>query len=38
MAAALKENFQYVLENASGGCSAIQQDNSVLIDCADGAP
>ena len=25
-----------MLENASGGCSATQQDNSVLIECADG--
>jgi len=32
----VNENFQYVLENASGGCSATQQDNSVLIECADG--
>ena len=32
----MNENFQYVLENASGGCSATQQDNSVLIECADG--
>lgn len=36
-AAAVNENFQYVLENASGGCSATQQDNSVLIECADGS-
>lgn len=35
-AAEVNENFQYVLENASGGCSASQQDNSVLIECADG--
>ena len=35
-AAEVNENFQYVLENASGGCSATQQDNSVLIKCADG--
>ena len=35
-AAEVNENFQYVLENASGGCSATQQDNSVLIACADG--
>ena len=35
-AAAVNENFQYVLENASGGCSATQQDNSVVIECADG--
>lgn len=32
----INENFQYLLQNASGGCSAIQQDNSVLIGCADG--
>jgi len=32
----INENFNYVLENASGGCSATQQDNSVLIECADG--
>ena len=36
-AAEVNENFQYVLENASGGCSATQQDNSVLIECADGS-
>ena len=37
-AAEVNENFQYVLEKASGGggCSATQQDNSVLIECADG--
>ena len=35
-AAKINENFQYVLENASGGCSATQQDNPVLIDCPDG--
>ena len=32
----INENFNYVLENASGGCSATQQDNTVLIECADG--
>ena len=32
----INQNFQYVLKNASGGCSATQQDNSVLIECADG--
>ena len=32
----INENFDYVLENASGGCSATQQDNSILIQCADG--
>ena len=37
-AAEVNENFEYVLENASGGggCSATQQDNSVVIECADG--
>ena len=30
------ESLQYILNNASGGCSATQQDNSVLIECADG--
>ena len=37
-AAEVNENFEYVLENASGGggCSATQQDNSVLLECADG--
>ena len=32
----LNESLQYILNNASGGCSATQQDNSVLIECADG--
>ena len=32
----VNENFEYVLENASGGCSATQQDSNVLITCADG--
>ena len=32
----INQNFNYVLENASGGCSAAQQDNSVLLECADG--
>ena len=32
----INQNFNYVLENASGGCSATQQDNNVLIECADG--
>jgi hypothetical protein len=38
-AAEVNENFQYVMENASGGggCSATQQDNSVVIECADGS-
>ena len=35
-ASEVNKNFEYVLENASGGCSATQQDNSVLIECADG--
>ena len=34
----LNESLQYILNNASGGggCSATQQDNSVVIECADG--
>ena len=36
IAAEVNENFEYVMKNASGGCSATQQDNSVLIECADG--
>lgn len=32
----INQNFNYVLENASGGCTATQQDNSVIIECADG--
>jgi hypothetical protein len=34
----INENFQYVLENAtgSGGCSAEQDSSSVVITCADG--
>ena len=34
----INENFQYVLENAtgSGGCSAEQEGSSVVITCADG--
>jgi len=32
----INETHQYILNNASGGCSATQQDNSVLIECADG--
>jgi len=32
----INENFNYVLQNASGGCSATQQENSVVIECADG--
>ena len=35
-AAAVNENFQYVLENASGGCSVEQVDNTAEITCADG--
>ena len=35
-AAEVNENFQYILNNASGECSATQQDNRVLIECADG--
>ena len=33
----VNENFEYVLDNASGGCSATQQDSSVVIECADGS-
>jgi hypothetical protein len=34
----INENFQYLLENATGssGCSAQQDGSSVLITCADG--
>ena len=34
----INENFQYVLENATGGggCSAQQEGSSVVITCADG--
>ena len=34
----INENFQYVLENAtgSGGCSAEQDGSGVIISCADG--
>lgn len=34
----INENFQYVLQNAtgSGGCSAEQDGSSVVITCADG--
>ena len=32
----LNESLQCILNNSSGGCSATQQDNSVLIECADG--
>ena len=36
LAAEVNENFQYVLENASGGCSATQEGSNVRINCADG--
>ena len=32
----INENFNYVLENGGGGCSARQQDNSIVIECTDG--
>lgn len=32
----INENFSYVLENASGGCTVEQVDNSAQITCADG--
>jgi hypothetical protein len=32
----INQNFEYVLQNASGGCSATQQESSVVIECADG--
>lgn len=35
-AAEVNENFQYALENASGGCSVEQVDNTAEITCADG--
>ena len=35
-AAEVNENFQYVLENASGGCSVEQVGNTAEITCADG--
>jgi len=35
-AAEVNENFEYVLENASGGCSVEQVDNTAEITCADG--
>jgi len=35
-AAEVNANFQYVLENASGGCSVEQVDNTAEITCADG--
>ena len=38
-AAEVNENFEYVLENASGGggCSATQEGSNVRINCADGS-
>ena len=36
-AAEVNENFQYVLENASGRCSVEQVDNTAEITCADGS-
>ena len=33
----LNESLQYILNNASGGCSATQQGSNVLIECADGS-
>jgi len=36
LAAEVNENFEYVLENASGGCSVEQVDNTAEITCADG--
>ena len=33
----INENFQYVLKNASGGCSATQDRSNVVITCADGS-
>jgi hypothetical protein len=36
MAAEVNENFQYVMENASGGCSVEQVDNTAEITCGDG--
>jgi hypothetical protein len=35
-AAEVNENFEYVMENASGGCSVEQVDNTAEITCADG--
>lgn len=32
----INDNFNYVLENASGGCTVQQVDNSAEITCADG--
>ena len=33
----INQNFNYVLENASGGCTVEQVDNSAEITCADGS-
>ena len=33
----INENFSYVLENASGGCTVEQVDNTAEITCADGS-
>ena len=32
----INQNFNYVLENASGGCTVEQVDNTAEITCADG--
>ena len=33
----INQNFNYVLENASGGCTVEQVDNTAEISCADGS-
>ena len=33
----LNESLQYILSNASGGCSAAQEGSNVRIKCADGS-
>jgi hypothetical protein len=33
----LNESLQYILNNASGGCSAKQLDQSAVIECSDGS-
>ena len=33
----LNESLQYILNNASGGCSATQEGSNVRINCADGS-
>ena len=33
----INQNFNYVLENASGGCTVEQVDSSAKITCADGS-